>query len=124
MSGTIILAIVAILLLSAGQTLLKVGLNQVGGFSLAMGWRGLVHLLRTPWVVVGFACYGLSSLLWLEVLSKLDFSLAFPMVALTYVFALLIGHFVFGEAIGWGRVLGVAFILFGLYFLTRDAIFH
>lgn len=120
MIGTFLLGLVAIMLLSAGQTSMKFGLNTIGGVSLADGIAGFLKLLQTPWVIVGFLCYGLSSVLWLDVLSKLDFSLAFPMVGLTYVFTLLIGRFFFGEAVGWERILGVAFILCGVFFLARS----
>lgn len=120
MFGTITMGLVAIMLLSAGQTSLKAGLNAIGGVSLANGPGGLFKLFQTPWVIVGFVCYGLSSVLWLDVLSKLDFSLAFPMVGLTYVFTLLIGHFFFGEAVGWERMVGVALILSGVFFLIRS----
>ena len=121
MIGTFLLGLVAIILLSAGQTLMKAGLNAIGGISLADGPMGFLKLFQTPWVIVGFVCYGLSSILWLDVLSKLDFSLAFPMVGLTYIFTLLIGRFFFGEAVGWERVVGVGLILGGVFFLIRSS---
>ena len=120
MMGTLILGLVAILLLSAGQTSMKAGLNTIGGVSLAEGPLSFLKLFQTPWVIVGFVCYGLSSVLWLDVLSKLDFSLAFPMVGLTYVFTLLIGRFFFGETVGWERIVGVLLILTGVFFLIRS----
>ena len=120
MIGTFLLGLVAIMLLSAGQTSLKFGLNAIDGVSLSQGLAGFFKLFQTPWIIVGFACYGLSSILWLDVLSKLDFSLAFPMVGLTYVFTLLIGRFFFGETVGWERMLGVGFIVFGIFFLIRS----
>jgi multidrug transporter EmrE-like cation transporter len=119
MIGTFLLGLVSIMLLSAGQTSLKYGLNAIGGVSLADG-LSFLKLFQTPWVIVGFVLYALSSILWLDVLSKLDFSLAFPMVGLTYVFTLLIGRFFFGETIGWERMLGVALIIFGIFFLARS----
>jgi multidrug transporter EmrE-like cation transporter len=119
MIGTLLLGLVSIMLLSAGQTSLKYGLNAIGGVSLADGFTFL-KLFQTPWVIVGFVLYGLSSILWLDVLSKLEFSLAFPMVGLTYVFTLLIGRFFFGETIGWERMLGVALIIGGVFFLVRS----
>lgn len=119
---TLLIAFVAILLLVGGQTLLKVGLNDVGGVSLFAGdpIGSLLSLFRTPWVILGFVCYGVSSILWLDVLSKLDFSLAFPMVSLTYVFQLLIGRFIFHEMVGLDRVVGVLLILSGLFFVIRS----
>ncbi len=119
---TLLVALVAIMLLVSGQTLLKLGLNDVGGVSLFGGnlIGSLLGLLRTPWIILGFACYGVSSVLWLDVLSKLDFSLAFPMVSLTYVFSLVIGHFIFHETVGLDRVVGVLLILSGLFFVVRS----
>jgi drug/metabolite transporter (DMT)-like permease len=115
-----LLGIVAIVFLSLGQTSLKVGLNHGGGFSLADGMSSFGKLLTTPWFLIGFVCYGLSSVLWMDVLSKLDFSLAFPMVGSVYVFNLLIGRFFFHEMFGWERMIGVGLILFGICCLVKS----
>lgn len=120
MIRTIFLGFIAILFVSFGQTSLKVGLNHIGGFSINDGLLGSLKLVTTPWIAVGFLFYILSSILWLDVLSKLDFSLAFPMVGSTYVFTLIIGHFFFGEIFGWDRLLGVGLILSGIFFLVRS----
>lgn len=120
MIGVFLLGLVSIVLLSAGQTSIKAGLNAIEGISLADGPLVFLKIFQTPWVIVGFLCYGVSAILWLDVLSKLDFSLAFPMVGLTYVFTLLIGRFFFGETIGWERIVGVALILCGVAFLIRS----
>jgi drug/metabolite transporter (DMT)-like permease len=121
MIRTALLGLVAIVLVSFGQTSIKFGLNTIGGFSLAGGLSSFLKLLNTPWIIVGFASYLLSSILWMDVLSKLDFSLAFPMVGSTYVFTLLIGRFFFQESFGWERILGVGLILFGLFWLVRSS---
>lgn len=119
---TLFVALIAIILLVGGQTLLKVGLNEIGGVSLFDGnpVGSLLGLLRTPWIILGFFCYGVSAILWLDVLSKLDFSLAFPMVSLTYVFSLVIGRFIFYETVGPERIAGVLLILSGLFFVVRS----
>lgn len=119
---TLTIALVAILLLVGGQTLLKVGLNSIGGISLFGGnpIASLLGLFQTPWIILGLVCYGVSSVLWLDVLSKLDFSLAFPMVSLTYVFQLVIGRFIFHETVGVERIAGVLLILGGVFFVVRS----
>lgn len=119
---TLFVALIAIMLLVGGQTLLKVGLNEIGGVSLFDGnpLGSLLGLLRTPWIILGFFCYGVSAILWLDVLSKLDFSMAFPMVSLTYVFSLVIGRFIFHEMVGLDRIVGVLLILSGLFFVVRS----
>ena len=119
---TLFIALFAILLLVGGQTLLKVGLNDIGGVSLFDGnpLGSLLGLFRTPWVILGFVFYGISAILWLDVLSRLDFSMAFPMVSLTYVFSLIIGRLIFHETVGLDRVVGVFLILAGLFFVIRS----
>ncbi len=118
----LVIALVSIVLLVSGQTLLKVGLNDIGGVSLFDGnpVGSLLGLFRTPWIILGFVCYGIAAILWLDVLSKLDFSMAFPMVSLTYVFAILIGRFIFQETVGLDRIVGVLLILTGLFFIMRS----
>lgn len=123
MAFTLFLALISILLLVGGQTMIKAGLNNIGGVSLFGGSpvASLLGILRTPWIILGFFMYGVSAIFWLDVLSKLDFSLAFPMVSLTYVLQQLIGHFAFHEDINMYRVIGVGLIIGGLAFLMRSA---
>jgi drug/metabolite transporter (DMT)-like permease len=120
MIRTVLFGMIAIVFLSLGQPSLKLGLNHVGGFSLADGISSFSRLVSTRWVLIVFVCYPFSSILWMDVLSKLDFSLAFPMVGSVYVFTLVIGRFFFHEVFGWERMLGVGLILFGVCCLVRS----
>ncbi len=119
---TLSIALVAIVLLVGGQTMLKLGLNQIGGISIFGGHpiESLMGIFGTPWILLGFGCYGISAILWLDVLSKLEFSLAFPLVSMTYIFSLIIGHFLFHEAINVYRIIGVSAIVVGLFFVVRS----
>ena len=123
MLRTLAVAIFCITLLVAGQTLLKVGLLRIGGTSFLSGplLQNVLKLFSTPYIILGFVVYGISAILWLDVLSRLDFSMAFPLVSLTYVFALLIGAFLFHEHVGWARILGVFCICAGLLFIVKSA---
>ena len=118
---TVALGIFCILLLSAGQTSLKYGLLRVGGVSLLEAPAAAIgKVFSTPYIVLGFIIYAISAVLWLDVLSRLDFSFAFPLVSLTYVFSLFIGRWVFGEQVNASRVLGVLLICAGLFFIIRS----
>ena len=122
MTKTVISAILSIALLAAGQSLLKYGLMRAGGVNFGGGdiLKGFRTILTTPQIIMGFVCYGLSSLLWLDVLSKLDISLAFPLVSLTYVITLFVGGFFFGEVITLTRVLGVLVIVGGVALVAQS----
>lgn len=118
----ILLALISISLLVIGQTLLKHGLIQIGGVQFIGGefWANFQKLLSTPFVFLGMVFYAASAVLWFDVLSKLEFSKAFPLVSLSYVLSLIIGYFVFKEAVGLWRVLGVATIVVGVYLVARS----
>jgi drug/metabolite transporter (DMT)-like permease len=120
---TLVVAVFCIILLVAGQTLLKVGLLRIGGTSFMSGplLQNVSKLFSTPYIVLGFAVYGVSAILWLDVLSRLDFSVAFPLVSLTYIFALIIGSVLFHEQVGLSRVMGVCLICGGLVFIVKSA---
>ena len=113
---------VSIGLLVAGQSLLKHGLNVAGGTSLLEhGIIGtLQRIVSQPFVPAGFVCYAVSSLLWLDVLSKLEISKAYPLVSLSYVFSLLIGLLVFRDHIGWIRLVGVGLICVGVALVAQS----
>ena len=113
---------VSIGLLVAGQSLLKHGLNVAGGTSLLeQGIVGtLQRIVSQPFVPAGFVCYAVSSLLWLDVLSKLEISKAYPLVSLSYVFTLLIGLLVFRDQIGWIRLVGVGLICAGVALVAQS----
>jgi multidrug transporter EmrE-like cation transporter len=122
MLRTWISAIISIILLAAGQSLLKYGLMRAGGVNFGGGeiMRGMRIMLTSPYIMIGFAAYGFSALLWLDVLSKLEISIAFPLVSITYVITLFVGKFVFGDVITWSRVLGVTIIIVGVIFVARS----
>ncbi len=122
MLKTMIVALISIGLLVAGQTLLKYGLMRAGGVSFASGniAHGLRVILTSPYLILGFAAYGVSALLWLDVLSKLDISYAFPLVSLTYVITLFVGRFLFHETITLSRILGVLVIIGGVILVARS----
>jgi drug/metabolite transporter (DMT)-like permease len=110
-----ILLLIAICLTVSGEVLLKLGMNQVreqvGAFS-----PNLPVLVRTftEWrVVLGFALIFSGALFWLGVISRADFSFAYPLLALSYVVALLPARLVLQEQITWNRILGALIVVVG-----------
>jgi len=116
------LAFICILLVIAGQMLMKLAVVRSGGMPvLEIGIAGLVRkFAAVPYILIGFALYGVSSILWLEVLTKLDFSVAFPMVSVTYIGTLFVGRLVFDEPVNIYRIFGVLLICSGVFFVIRS----
>lgn len=109
--------LVSVLLSASSQILLKIGVSsptvQAGmanGVSLDM----LRAVATSPLVLIGFASFGLSAIVWLSVLSRLDVSQAYPCVALGILITSLTGHLLLGEAMPPLRIAGILTILMGV----------
>jgi multidrug transporter EmrE-like cation transporter len=94
----------------AGQLLLKYGMSRRPEFGL----RDLTALVRDLYIIGGFACYGISVLLYFKVLASLDLSLAYPSVALGYVLVIVMSRMLFKESVSLTRWGAVAIICAGV----------
>ncbi|MEK7127727.1 MAG: EamA family transporter [Patescibacteria group bacterium] len=92
------------LISAGGQLCFKLGVND----------RNLVFIL------LGLICYGVSLLIWLFVLSKVDLSFAYALVALTFVFLLIFSRVFLHETIGIYRIIGSLLIILGIVFVAKS----
>lgn len=112
----LVLLLVAISLGAAGQVLMKAGLRQLDeGASVGVVLSSIFRNIR---VFLGFACYGLSSLIYLIAIHKLPLSYAYPMVALSYVIVVVLSWRLFGETIPPLRIAALVVILGGVVMLA------
>lgn len=110
------LLLTAICLTVTGELLLKSGMNRVGAFSASFD-----TILRTftEWrVLLGFMLIFGGALFWLGVISRVDFSFAYPLLALSYVISLLPAHFLLGEHVTLNRIIGAFVIVLGVVIVT------
>ena len=116
------LILVSICFAVAGQLLLKTGMNQLGDLQASMSEsavRFVVTFVTTPSILAGFACYGFGAIFWVIVLSRVELSFAYPMLALMYVIIPLSAKFFLNEDIAPGRWLGIAIVIVGVAILAR-----
>ncbi|KAJ51586.1 multidrug transporter EmrE-like cation transporter [Clostridium tetanomorphum] len=117
----IVQILVSVFLGALGQILVKVGaVNLNLNFSSGYLVSSLVSILKNIPVMSGIISYGLSFLLWIKVLSKVELSYAYPMVSLGYVLVMLFSYFIFKENITPLRILGIAFIILGVILVARS----
>lgn len=103
-----------IVLLVAGQTIWKLGLEKAGGLD-AGNW---LQVMFSPLIMLGILIYGAATVLWLYVLSRLPISVAYPLQSFAFVLAMLIALFFFKESIPVNRWIGTAVILAGISILS------
>ena len=115
--SAISLALLATVIATLGQLLLKSGMRQVGPISRADLSNPLPLLLTvfsTPLILIAIPLYVAGFLTWLIVLSKLDLSYAYPFLAVTYVLVPLLSCLFLGEHVPTMRWIGIAVICIGV----------
>lgn len=120
-----VLLFVSIFLAVVGQLLLKRGMWTVGivYFHFSHLWSTFLKVFSNWYVIFGFVSFILSAFLWLVVLSRLDISKAYPMVALGYILVLLAsrwGIIITQETVSPIRWIGALVICFGVYLISRS----
>ena len=107
---------------ATAQLLLKAGTNAIGHFDFTManvlpiGWR----IATQPPIVAGLACYVLSVVVWIVGLSRVDVSIAYPMLSLGYVVNAFAAWYLFGEVLSAQRLVGIGVILVGVFLVARS----
>ena len=118
--GNYLILATSILLAVAGQLMMKRGMMAVGSFPLSEIFQKLLPMFLNPFVFFGFACFGLSSIFWLVVLSRFQISLVYPMVSVAYILVALFSMVVFKESVTLIRWLGILAIMFGVFLISRS----
>lgn len=104
------------------QILLKQGMNTIGKFEFAGGnlLKMLPVVALNPYVIGGLAMLVFSMGLHLMALSRVELSFAYPFLSVSYILVLIAGYFWFGETVNTSRMIGVALICVGTFFIARS----
>ena len=116
------LIFVSVAMSALGQTCFKAGVTRVS-FADGAGVLGkAAALLFSPWVLGGLAFYGIGTVLWLFALRRVDLSLAYPFVSMSFVMVVGAGVVFLGEALTLPKLLGLCLIIAGLCVMALDGV--
>lgn len=116
------LIMIGVLLNAVAQLALKASVKDTGAIELSTGNVMPVagQLMAEPWLWVGLGCYGISVIVWILALSRVDVTIAYPMLSVGYVVNAFAAYALFGEALTPGRLLGIGIIILGVTVLARS----
>ncbi len=119
---TFLLILTGVLLNAGAQLLLKAGVTPLGALHISpANLLPTVLQVLSQWpILAGLGCYVLSVGVWIVGLSRVDVSLAYPMLSMGYVVNALAAWWLFGEALGPMRLAGMLVILAGVVLISRS----
>lgn len=117
-----ILILSGVLLNSMAQILLKAAMQKIGpfDFSFQILVSLLPQLLANYYLWLGFVCYGISIMVWLLVLSRVEVSFAYPLVSIGYIINAIAAYCLLNETLSLTRIAGIGVIMFGVLLISRS----
>jgi len=111
-----------VLLNTFAQLLLKAGTNSIGHFEFALA-RALdigLRFIVNPYILGGLACYAVSLVVWLMALSRVEVSVAYPMLSVGFALNAVLAWWLLGEPVTLQRIAGIAVIIIGVTIVARS----
>ena len=114
--------LLGVLLNAAAQLLLKAGAERIS--VLQFSWSNVLpmglQLVTSPHIILGLLFYVISVVVWIAVLSRVEVSVAYPMLSIGYIVNAIAAYYLFGEALTATRFSGIFLILIGVYLVARN----
>jgi EamA-like transporter family. len=112
------LSFIQCLFLTGSQIFLKMAMSSFGKFSFT--WKFFGNLLTNWKLAASGVCIVVATLLWVYILKHFDFSMAYPMISISYVLGMLAAVFIFNETVPMTRWIGVSLIILGVILVARQ----
>ncbi len=107
---------------AVAQLLLKAGTNAVGAIHLTPeNWFEIGLKLATQLPIIGgLACYMISVVVWIIGLSRVDVTIAYPLLSLGYIINAIGAWYFLGEVVSAQRILAITVIIIGVILLAKS----
>jgi multidrug transporter EmrE-like cation transporter len=117
-----LIAVFGVLLNAAAQLAIKWGVTKINDLATDKGIFFVVHsVIINPGILIGLSLYALSVVVWMYVLSKLEVSVAYPLLSIGYVVNLFLAAWLFDEPVTTYKLIGIGLILLGVIILYKGS---
>ena len=116
------LVLTGVLLNEIAQLSLKGSVAETGiiQFDIQSLLSSAGSLATNLWLWLGLICYAVSVVVWILALSRVDVSIAYPMLSIGYIVNAIAASHLFNEPLSLGKVVGIGVIILGVYILARS----
>jgi len=118
---SLLLLLCGVALNAGAQLLLKAGTNAVGRFEFTAGNIVPIgmKLAFEPHILGGLGCYVVSVVVWILGLSRVEVSVAYPLLSVGYIINAVAAWYLFGESLSAQKFVGIGFIIVGVFLVSR-----
>jgi undecaprenyl phosphate-alpha-L-ara4N flippase subunit ArnE len=103
--------------LSGGQVFLKFAMNRIDKFSFT--WIFFREQFTNWWLLASGISMLAATFLWLYIIRHFDFSIAYPMTSVSYLFGMLAAIYIFQEAVPFTRWIGLLLVVGGVVLIAK-----
>jgi len=122
MNIALIPLLIGICLNAVAQLFLKAGMSRMGYFTFS--WEqaipSLFQALFSPYIMLGLACYVISVFAWLMALSRIEVSIAYPLLSIGYIINTVFAYYWLNESVSLMRIIGICIIMSGVFIVARS----
>jgi drug/metabolite transporter (DMT)-like permease len=117
----LLLVLFAVIAASAGQIMLKHGMQLAVTRARASGGSLAIAAATTPWVLLGLAVFAVSAVAWLGALSRVPLNVAYPFNAMGYLVILAASVLVLHERASLLTWVGSLLVVSGLLIVVLSS---
>lgn len=122
MFHNLLLILSSVSLNAFAQLFIRKGMLKIGeiSFNFEQIVKMVLAVFTNIYLLAGMFSYGISVILWMIVLSKVNVSLAYPLGSVGYIITTVLAYLFFNEPITFQKVLGIIIICIGVFILTQS----
>lgn len=113
----LLFALIHCIFLCAGQMFMKLSMRAMG--ELSFSWSFVLSQLTNWWWIGCGASFTFAGVIWMYILKNWNFSQAYPLSSMAYVFGMIAAMAVFKEKISWKQWFGILLIMAGCWFVAN-----
>jgi len=119
---SVVLGVLGQLSLKRGVMMASSGASS--GITRSLSIKSITGFLGSAasnhYVLLGFLLYFVSAISWLIILSRVNLSIAYPMISIGYIVIVLVSKYILHEEVTALAILGTLLICFGVFLILRS----
>ncbi len=122
MLHNIFLILSSVALNAFAQLFIRQGMLKIGKINLNAEqiFNMIISVFTNIYLLAGMFSYGISIILWMVVLSKVNVSVAYPFLSVGYIITAVLAYFFFQEPLTLQKIAGILIICLGVFILARS----